>query len=193
MRSAIAEEGKDPGKLGAFAVAAGILGDVEGKPLLLQRLDTERDDRARGYVALGLGLMNAREAVERLNTIVPESKYRPELLMQASVALGLLGDKDAVPKLIALLEESRGLATQASLSRALGFIGDRRSIEPLARMLRNQDLQPGARGFAAAALGIVADKDLLPWNSQIALDLNYRASTATLTNPAGGTGILDIL
>ena len=42
-------------------------------------------------------------------------------------------------------------------------------------------------------LGIVADKEVLPWNAKISIDANYRANTTTLTNPAEGTGILDIL
>ncbi len=192
VRSALEDE-KDPSKLGAFAISCGIMSDVEAKPTLLKRLDSEKEETARGYVAIGLGLMNAREAVEKINKIVDESKYRPDLLKQAAIALGLLGDKELVPKLVTLLTESKGLATQASLSSALGFIGDQRSIEPLVLMLQNDSLTEQARGFAAVALGIVADKEQLPWNSKIGLDLNYRASTQTLTDQSAGTGILDIL
>lgn len=193
VRHDLATESKNPSHLGSLAVAAGLLGDVESKPLLVERLRKERDEGARGYVALGLGLMNAREALEELEAVVAASKYLPDLLKQSAIALGLMGDKSAVPALIEQLESARGLATQAALSKALGFIGDRRSIEPLARMLANQDLTAGARGFAAVALGIVADKEDLPWNAKIALDLNYRAATPTLTSAAAGTGILDIL
>jgi HEAT repeat protein len=192
VRSAFKDE-KDPSKIGAFAISAGIMNDVENKPEMMKRLDTEKDESSRGYLAVGLGLMNAREAVDKINRIVDDSKYRPDLLKQAAIALGLLGDKELVPKLITLLQESKGLATQASLSSALGFIGDQRSIDPLVAMLQNDDLTERARGFAAVALGIVADKELLPWNSKIGLDLNYRASTETLTNQSSGTGILDIL
>jgi hypothetical protein len=39
----------------------------------------------------------------------------------------------------------------------------------------------------------VCDKELLPWNSKIAHGLNYRAAPATLFDPLGGKGILDIL
>jgi len=42
------------------------------------------------------------------------------------------------------------------------------------------------------ALGIVADKEPLPWNSKISTNINYRANTTTLTGD-NGTGILDIL
>lgn len=193
VRAALEEERKDPSKLGAMALAAGLMGDVEAKPQLIAGLDSTRDEQARGYVAVGLGLMDAVDTIDVINRIVDQSKYLPELLRQAAIALGLLGDKNVVPKLVTLLQESKGQATQASLSKALSFIGDTRSIEPLVRMLGNQDLTARSRGFAAVALGIVADKEDLPWNSKIALDLNYRAATATLTDLGTGAGILDIL
>jgi len=192
VREAFAEE-REPARLAALAVSSGIMGDVEAKAGLLKRLQYEKEDSTRGYVALALGLMSAHDATDPIQKIVDEAKYRPDLLKQAAIALGLLGDKDLVPKLVTLLQESKGLATQASLSSALGFIGDHRSIDPLVAMLQNENLTERARGFAAVALGIVADKELLPWNSKIGVDLNYRAATQTLTDQAAGTGILDIL
>ena len=42
------------------------------------------------------------------------------------------------------------------------------------------------------ALGIVADKEQLPWNAKFSVNINYRANTTTLTG-GGGTGLLDIL
>jgi len=141
---------------------------------------------------VALGLMGAREATPEIGKIVKDSKYRPDLLKQAAIALGLLGDKELVPDLIDMLSEASRPATQAAISSALGFIGDQRSIDPLVEMLEDKEITPAARGFAAVALGIVADKELLPWNSKIAVDLNYRASTQTL-NDQTGTGILNIL
>ena len=40
---------------------------------------------------------------------------------------------------------------------------------------------------------MVADKELLPWNSKIGQDLNYRAAVDTLVDQSGGSGIMDIL
>ena len=59
-------------------------------------------------------------------------------------------------------------------------------------MLENGELSKSARGFAAVALGIIADREPLPWNSKIAVNLNYTAATVTL-NDTSGTGILNIL
>lgn len=189
IRTALQEE-KDPERIGALAISAGIMGDIEAARPLMGHLGKLQDE-AQGYVAIGLGLMNARDAVGQIEKLVDGSKYKPETLKQSAIALGLLGDKEVVPKLVGLLQQARGLAGQASIASALGFIGDRRSIDPLVMMLRNDELTGAARGFAAVALGIIGDKELLPWNSKIGLDLNYRASTETLTNQS--TGILDIL
>ena len=187
------QEERDPTGRGALAISCGIMGVRDAAPDLLGLLGKERVDEARGHLAVALGLMGAREGLEPVNRIVDESRYRPELLTHAAIALALLGDADAVPKLVGLLGESRSLATQASLSSALGFIGDDRSVLPLVTMLGNKALTERARAFAAVALGIVADKELLPWNSKIAQDIDYRAAPATLTDPGTGTGILDIL
>jgi HEAT repeat protein len=191
VRLALQEE-NDPSTRAALAISCGIMGARDAAPHLLGLLERERVEDARGHVAVALGLMGSREALAPVRRIVDESRYRPELLRHAAIALALLGDADAVPKLVGLLGEARSLATQASLSSALGFIGDQRSIAPLVTMLRNQGLTDRARAFAAVALGIVADKELLPWNAKIAQDIDYRAAPATLTDPSG-TGILDIL
>jgi HEAT repeat protein len=191
LRTALAEE-RNPEILGALALGTALLGDAGSIEQLLQLLARLNDDTARGYVAVALGLLGERAAVEPIQRVLRESKYRPELLRQAAIALGLLGDKDVVDSLRTMLSTSKTLACQAAVSGALGFIGDRRSIDPLLAMLENKQHTPLARAFAVAALGIVADDDPLPWNSAIGIDLNYRASTATL-NLSTGTGVLNIL
>jgi len=61
----------------------------------------------------------------------------------------------------------------------------------LVKLLHNESITPLSRAFAAVALGGVADKEPLPWNSKISVDMNYRAAVETLTNHV--SGILDIL
>ena len=58
-------------------------------------------------------------------------------------------------------------------------------------LLLDTSISQLSRAFAAVALGGIADKELLPWNSKIAVNTNYRASVETLTNKT--SGILDIL
>jgi HEAT repeat protein len=191
IREALAKA-KSPEEVGVMSVAAGLFQDPTAQPILLKQFESTPDDVARGYVALGLGLLGEQESIEPIQKVLDESEYRPELLRQAAIALGLLGDRNTVDSLLEMLGGAKSLAAQASLASALGFIGDRRSVTPLVDMLVDENKTATARGFAAVALGIVADKEPLPWNSKIGQDLNYRASTETL-NSSDGKGVLNIL
>jgi HEAT repeat protein len=178
--------------LGAGAIALGLCRDRKAVPMLLDRLSETNQDQGQGYVALALGMIGDVQAVRPLLEIVRASKYKPEILEQASIALALLGEKSAAPELAELLAKSQGQAAQASLATALGRIGDERTIGPLLKLIDRQDLPASARAFAAAALGQVADVDPMPWYTPIAVDLNYTATTGTLL-AGDGTGLLEIL
>ncbi len=190
LRSAAAEC-KRPAEIGAYLLGLGIRRDVEAMDICLEKMDFFTTDESRGYCAVALGLIEDRSAIAPIQEIIRQSKYKPDLLKQAAIALGLLGDKELVDDLVSMLESATGLATQAAISTALGAIGDSRSIEPLVELLGNQSVTDSARGFAAAALGIVCDKEELPWNTKISANINYRANTSTLTGE--GAGILDLL
>jgi hypothetical protein len=190
LRTVLADA-KAPDQIGAYSIACGIAQDLGSKDTLIKNLDEVKDIEARGYTAVALGMMNERSAIKPIQDIVKKSKYQAELLKSAAIGLGLLGDKQLVPELITMLNEASGLSSQAAISSALGFIGDARSIDPLIAMLEDKQKTDLARAFAAVALGIVADKEELPWNSKIGVNINYRANTTTLTDGKGG--ILDIL
>ncbi|RKZ12810.1 hypothetical protein DRQ53_14255 [bacterium] len=180
-------------EVGAYAIGLGIAKHVGASDMMQTKLDEMSQDEARGYIAVGLGLMGAQGSKEQIQEIVSKSKYRADLLKQAAIALGLLGDKTVVTDLLKMLkEDAKTLSSQAAIASALGFIGDSRSIDPLVDMFQDDSLTDKARAFAGVALGIVADKEPLPWNAKISVDINYRANTTTLTGD-GGTGVLDIL
>jgi hypothetical protein len=187
------KEAVAPDRLGAFSIGLGIAKDAEAKKLVLDKMKETSEVGAKGYMCISLGLMDARDYKKDLQDVVNDSTYKPDLLKQAAIGLGLLGDKELVPVLVKALGEAKSQASEAALASALGFIGDSRSIDPLVAMLKKKEgITDTARGFAAVALGIVADKELLPWNSKISTNINYRANTTTLTGD-NATGILDIL
>jgi HEAT repeat protein len=191
VRSSLAEA-RSPEAIGACATAAGLIGSPEAEEPLLELLEESREDAARGHVAVALGLADARIAIAPIQELTRGSTYRPDLLRQSAVALGLLGDKQLVDELTVMLRSAKSLAAQASIAGALGRIGDRRAIEPLVAMLGDDELTDTARGFAAVALGLVADTEPLPWFVPLARDVNYRAAPWTLNDP-GGAGLLNIL
>ncbi|HPF15243.1 MAG TPA: hypothetical protein PLJ12_13345, partial [Planctomycetota bacterium] len=188
-----AEACKNPSQAGAFMLALGLIHDTESARMILEKLDYfAGSDETRGHAAVALGLMGYAQAIEPIQKILDSSAFRPELMKQAAVALGLLGDKKMVDNLVKMLGEAKSLSSQAAIASALGTIGDRNSIGGLVDMLKDSGKTQTARGFAAVALGIVCDKELLPWNAKIGENINYRANTVTLTGE-DKTGILDLL
>lgn len=190
LRACLADA-RSPDDVGAFSIACGIVRDGGAKDVLLERLDTVRDVEARGYTAVALGLLGEKSAVGPITELAKRSRFQPELLRNAAIALGLLDDKQLVPELIDMLSAATSLASQAAVSKALGTIGDSRSVGALMQLLHNGEATDLARAFGAVALGIVADKEDLPWNAKIGVGSNYRANTSSLTD--GRSGILDIL
>ena len=176
-----------------YAVSLGMMKYTDAGDALLDRLlEVKNRDEAAGYFMVGLGLMRYNASTTDIKEIVRGAARRDVLLTQGAIALGLLGDKDIAQELVRKMEEQGTVAVMSALAQALGFIGDRRSIDPLVEILGNKGLQDIPRAFAAVALGLVGDKEELPWNSKIAVNANYRANVETLTG-GGGTGILDIL
>ena len=153
--------------------------------------DEEGQERLAGYLCVSLGLLGDPTTAPTLTAILERSQRRPFLLQQAAVALGRLGDKNAMLRLLEMLQRSESVAVLSALAIAIGDIGDRRSIDPLVELSRDMELTKLGRAFVAAALGGVGDKDVMPWNVPLSEDCNYAAAVDTLTN--GATGVLDIL
>src|SRR5205823_6482170 len=137
-------------------------------------------------------MIGAQEALGPLKKLLGESRYRPEILREAAIGLVLLDDPEVVPSLLKTLGETQGTASLAAAASALGFVGSTRTIAPLSKLCESQQVPTSARAFAAVALGIVGDRDRLPWSVSIARGINYRALTETLID-ANGAGLLDML
>ena len=189
-------DAKNPEVVGAFAISLGLCrGRAAAEEMRARLASSVAKEEQAGYLAVGLALMDDRASVPTLRRLVMESVRRFGFLQKAAIALGKLGDKQVADDLQDLLAEkgdaNANLARLSAIANAIGFIGDRRSVAPLKRMLFDSSLGELPRAFAAVALGGVADKEPLPWNSKLATDTNYRAQVETLSNKA--TGVLDIL
>lgn len=182
----------NPDTRSGLAIALGIMQDRDADDMLLAGFQRHRkNDEAAGYHALALGMIGSQMAKEDIRVALRNAERRELLLSQGATALGLLGDKRVAMDLVERLSDDNTVAVSASLSQAIGFIGDRRTIDPVISLLRDRKAKQIPRAFAAVALGRIGDGARLPWNSAIARNLNYRANFETLTG--SGTGIPDLL
>ncbi|MGB0954323.1 MAG: HEAT repeat domain-containing protein [Planctomycetota bacterium] len=187
---------KSPDPKAAYAIALGLMKNEAAKGDIRAALEKSSVSSFRGYAAISLGLLNGREYLGYIGEVVDNAKRDPDLLKQASIGLGLMKDRNAVGKLLEFLDPTDGrpprLAVLSAVATALGFIGEKSSVQPLVDTMTNERLTDLGRAFASVSLGMVADKDDMPWNSVFGQDLNYRAAVSTLIDQQTGTGILDI-
>ncbi|MGB3969189.1 MAG: hypothetical protein WBO45_20815, partial [Planctomycetota bacterium] len=184
---------KEPGLVGALAVALGLAGVTEAGELLAARLRSDfAKEKMAGYLCIGLALLQRRGAAADIRGMLGEAERRPLLLVQAAVALGRLGDRATGTELCsAFTAGEASLVRSAALAAAIGHIGDRGLLLPLSGMLGDDRLGALRRAFAAVALGGVCDWRPLPWNAPLRGGVNYRAAVPTLTDQLAG--VLDIL
>ncbi|MCA8942656.1 MAG: HEAT repeat domain-containing protein [Planctomycetes bacterium] len=183
---------KNPDAIASAAIALGLARCEDAVPDLravLARFD--KRDLIAGCTCQALAMLGDVESIPHIQRIVDDSTRRPELLRRAAVALGLLRDRTAAPHLVELLRDDASYTGIASLSAAIALIGDSQTIEPLVSMLDDESNSKFARSMAAAAIGGIADRRLLPWNEMFAANVNYLASVATFA--AGGYGVFEIL
>ena len=189
LRSAI-RHSKTADSLGAYALAAGLRGDDEATELLIRKLERAKDEAARSYAALALGLLRARGAIVPLQAALRSADEKPLLASRAGVALGFLGDTTVVETLLETLKDSENEETRCAAIQALGFIGDERSIDELAELVVEKG-NGKVRLNAVVALGFAADRAPMSWRARIANGVNYLARSDMLTS-SDRSGILDL-
>lgn len=117
-----------------------------------------RDRRSAVWVIWSLGAEKKdREAVPHLLRYLRESAF-DEARWRAADALWLIGDRSAVPDLVAALKDPVPMVAGFAAS-ALGDLGDRSAVDPLLELfLRLPDNRDQAKARAADALGKLGDK-----------------------------------
>jgi hypothetical protein len=190
LLSALKDSGS-PDEVGALAIGCGLAGEADAMQVVLTKLERTAEPRLQGYLCVALGLLGDARATKPLKTVLADARFRPELLKSAAIGLAMLEDRTLVPTLVETLSTATSLASQGAAASVIGWIGDRRAVDPLLKLLGNKDVTASARGYAAVALGRVCDRDRLPWNAVVAEDVHYRAATVTLV-AGDGTGVLEI-
>lgn len=186
--------GRKVSDLGAFSVAAGLRGSVDAQAKLVKKLGATRDEGACGYAAMGLGLIGDRdEAVESLQELFAESTGKPLLQTRTGLALGLLGDVGVVDQILERLESAEEEAEIVAAVTALGYLGDRRAVEAVSKLVVDEEgkASDAVREAAMVALGFIGDRSPKPWRTALTLGANYRARTLSLTT-GEGDGVLDL-
>ncbi|MFH0945757.1 MAG: HEAT repeat domain-containing protein [Planctomycetota bacterium] len=170
--TALLQKTGNPSRQGAMAIALGLTETREAGPLLLKLFEQSNDAALKGYLAVALGLMNHAQATEALLPVLM-GQTDARLRVEVATGLGLLGDARAIEGLVAMLANAPTFAVTGSVAQALGRVGDRTAIDPLLRLVADESQSEAVRGFSCVALGLIAEKTVLPWNAPLSEDSNF--------------------
>ena len=165
----------NPGHRGAAAVALGILADAKSLPDLRALAFSKADAALRIHAFTGLALQADEESAPALRRAL-EEEPEPRLRLAAAVALAILQDAGARPALERLAEKGESTAVRANAAYFLGVAGGPPAAPTLARLLADTRQPVLVRTFAAAGLGVLADRSPLPVLSSLGADGNFRVA-----------------
>lgn len=186
------QRSKDPEAAAALAIGVGLARADGSNDVVAHRLlDEASKDSLASALCQGMALLGDKAGCEALHDVLEECGRRPELLENAAIALGQLGDPHVGELLMKrLVDGEANYSMQVALATALADIGDRRQVQPLLTVLADTQRSAITRTGAARALGGIAGKRQLRWNTPLRANANYRANVATFTDRVAG--VLDL-
>ncbi len=162
---------------GAAAVGLGFLGHSDAvQPLLKIVKKRSYHPKLRNYAAIALGLLRPegilKDLLEELND---KARSDEDFLRGLVLALGLLGDPDALDDLIQTMKTEKRDSVRGNAALAIGMIRDKRAISKLASVLTHRSNKyPDAHIYAAVALGALGECHKYPLLSEVFFNANYR-------------------
>ena len=121
---------------------------------------------------MALGMMKHVEAEPVLRFLL--EKRSEDWLVRSDIAraLSLLDENGCGRFVLDLLAESDTINNTSFLVLAAGEVGDRTAVKPLLDIFQDKKRPQDVRGYAAVALGLLAEKTFMSWKDTIRIDLN---------------------
>jgi HEAT repeat protein len=159
----VLDGGFDPQSRYWTCIALGEIGGARARGILLRHLENGNPE-IRCHSALGLAVLSAGAAEEKpTRTLLARMQRERDPLVRSAfaVALGILGDAEAVPFLRRLLDEGASPSQSFYAVLALGMLDDRDSVGRFKGWLDDESVHPDIRHASALAVGLMGDRSVL--------------------------------
>jgi len=150
--SILGDRGQEKKLRGSAAVALGLIGHRDARTAILKALKEREDRDLRVETAVAAGLLHDSSAVKELVKVLIDPKASQFVLGSVALALGQIGDHQAIAPLLTILQADKANGSYPDLTRAL----------------------------VAVSLGQIANRSNLRVLYRISKDINYRASVSAL-------------
>jgi HEAT repeat protein len=133
---------------------------------------------------VALGLLKDTGSVEPLRKVLTE-EWDPHIKLQAGLALGILGDPEAAPRLLAVAKSATSILARGHACRILGYVGNRETAKELCKFVLDPKETGFLKMFAVTGLGILAERSEVPVLSATGFDFDPDIRNDALDEIAG--------
>lgn len=176
----------------AAMLALGFARDEGSIEALSAALTTSPNRQTRGFAALALGMIGHQPAAGSIAKQLPGFAADQLSLEHAALGLALLDRRLASQVLSKALDDAPSPNSASFLAAAMGRSGDLKSLEALQLTIGSKRASAWARTYAAVAIGMLSERDDLPWRSILAWRIPYEARVLSLYDQEG-RGVLNLL
>ncbi len=144
----------------SVAIAFGLINSSDVKDDLIQMLDKDKSPEVRGFAAISLAQLKDKSVYPALSKLMKKNDYYTENM--AIIALGILGDEQAIPEIKELIEKKRKPLSYSSAILTLGLLKDKSSVPMLMKIVEKDTADMVSWSYAIQALGMIGDQQAIP-------------------------------
>ena len=164
---------RDPSFAGAVAIALALMNAESAGPHLSAALTAAENPVLQDHLAIACAIIGETSAIPTLRERLVDRSVNPSVRIDCARALGMLADRGFEAELLKLIANADDLPRAAAFAKALGLLGGKAAVAPLIELAQQKALPEFRRAFAVVALGLLAEKTELPWNSAYLVDANF--------------------
>ena len=158
LRKALTEKDKDIRS--SAIIAMGLIKSTDAKDDLVKILNNDRVPEVRGYAAIALAQLGDKSVYPIISKISKKGDYNVQGM--SILALGILGNEEALPELRKLIEKKGNPATYSAAIMALGLLKDKNSVSTLIKIVEKEEFDPISWPYAIQSLGMIGDPQAVP-------------------------------
>lgn len=146
---------QDPSIRSSVVIAIGLTKSSESKDDLIKVLSNDRTSEVRAYAVIALAQLGDKSAYSIISKIAKKGDYTVQNM--SILALGILGNEDALPELRDILEKKGDPVIYRATIVALGLLKDKISVPKLIKIVDTEDSDPITWAYAIQSLGMIGD------------------------------------
>jgi len=142
------------------AIALGLIESIEAKDDLINLLTNDKISEVRSYAAISLAQLGDKSVYSIISKFAKKGDYHLENM--CTLALGILGNPEAIPELRELVEKKNKPLSYGAAILALGLLKDKSSVPNLIKIVEKESADTTNWCYAIQSLGMIGDAKAIP-------------------------------